>query len=1191
MADINILIVVDGIFTFGPQVTAQPQMGQADQRDVNFSITQLMKIFDGSLSPSIAYKKAHRQTDPSGANYADFSDFNFATSVDLTQFDEIWMLGHDGTNIDVELPPPNPPPGQLTFVTADEVRAVAEFMEGGGGVLATGDHEGLGSLMCGLIPRVRSMRLWFSQSDTDTNIPAAAGRNWVATGPYRADTLRAAADQSWHFDNQSDDIPQTLTFPAGTTHPILQGAAGPLRGFPDHMHEGEVILPWTMGDPLHWPYSQTAGDTRLEYPTVAGHQEAPVIVASGNTIGGHTTRTDGATCEQNNFKDEQEPTHNPGFGVDTLCVYDGHKVNVGRIVTDSSFHHYMDLNLIGDPCAPPSPDTRLQGFTTAAGKPYMDDMKAFFVNTAAWLARVRKTCSFVSQNSAFGKDQVQSLGLPATFKPAFWVQMDGFLPSELGIDANGDPTLPGPTVTFAIDSPAAQNAAVVQALVANGQLKIAPIPGPVVTQSLPPDPNTPQRFLYPFQIVWSGVDGFVLPTETLTMTASITVDTNVYQDAKSAKFQASAPLTLTLSANPYVTHVDAKNDYTSWLATDLRVFTVDDDVQFFGHKVSDFYPAGNLGYPLPPQDASKAATTYIAKVIADLTQHNGAAGANTYENDLSETEAGGRNQLEFLQVNPRTDKAAFNFAICRVRIRGTTPTGPGTTQAANCRVFFRSFQAQNTVSTFATGTTYRETPIVPNYGRRVPLPGVQTDAAGKAEYVTLPYFAVDRINLNGPTDLTTQPADAPNVQTIAPISGQEVDTFYGVWLDFNQPTPLFPQYAPPGDFDNVNGEFGKPGFALQSIMTAFNRAPHQCLIAEVAFDDIIIPLGSDSANSDKLAQRNLAYIDGPNPGVAASRRMPYPVQVRATPPEAARADELMIAWGATPKGSTASLYLPGLSSAEIVKMADALYPGHYLRASDPHTLEMAVAPATFVPLPKANGLSAGLLAGLLTVDLAPGIRRGDAYKIAVRHVSDIAPRTDPPITIAARRRAARAAAAPPPPNWRRVVGAFQIDILISIKHQILPREEHLYALFQSVRDGLAADNRWRPVMDRYVDVIRGRVEGFGGDPGRIPPSPVGHVPGLPGGGLGPHPGGGHGGDRDHDRFVGKIVAIRFDRFGDFEGFTVETRSGRRHFFRAGEARVLLTVRTALEARTWVAAECDDDDRLATLTILVDSAGD
>ena len=109
MADINILIVVDGIFTFGPQVTAPPQMGQPDQRDVNFSITQLMNIFDGSASPSIAYKKAHRQTDPSGAPFVDFNDFDFATSVDLTQFDEIWMLGHDGTNIDVEDPPPNPP--------------------------------------------------------------------------------------------------------------------------------------------------------------------------------------------------------------------------------------------------------------------------------------------------------------------------------------------------------------------------------------------------------------------------------------------------------------------------------------------------------------------------------------------------------------------------------------------------------------------------------------------------------------------------------------------------------------------------------------------------------------------------------------------------------------------------------------------------------------------------------------------------------------------------------------------------------------------------------------------------------------------------------------------------------------------------------------------------------------------------
>lgn len=42
---------------------------------------------------------------------------------------------------------------------------------------------------------------------------------------------------------------------------------------------------------------------------------------------------------------------------------------------------------------------------------------------------------------------------------------------------------------------------------------------------------------------------------------------------------------------------------------------------------------------------------------------------------------------------------------------------------------------------------------------------------------------------------------------------------------------------------------------------------HQCLVAEIAFDPIPIPVGKDPHNWDKLAQRNLAWSDvGSAPG-------------------------------------------------------------------------------------------------------------------------------------------------------------------------------------------------------------------------------------------------------------------------------------------------------------------------------------
>ena len=40
----------------------------------------------------------------------------------------------------------------------------------------------------------------------------------------------------------------------------------------------------------------------------------------------------------------------------------------------------------------------------------------------------------------------------------------------------------------------------------------------------------------------------------------------------------------------------------------------------------------------------------------------------------------------------------------------------------------------------------------------------------------------------GPADLTKQLPDTPNVQTISPVTGKEIDTYYGCWLDMNQPT-------------------------------------------------------------------------------------------------------------------------------------------------------------------------------------------------------------------------------------------------------------------------------------------------------------------------------------------------------------------------------------------------------------------
>ena len=93
--------------------------------------------------------------------------------------------------------------------------------------------------------------------------------------------------------------------------------------------------------------------------------------------------------------------------------------------------------------------------------------------------------------------------------------------------------------------------------------------------------------------------------------------------------------------------------------------------------------------------------------------------------------------------------------------------------------------------------------------------------------------------------------------------------------------------------------------------------------------------------------------------------------------------------------------------------------------------------------------------------------------------------------------AAQPAAAAAPPVWRQAVGAFQFTINIHAKEAILLSEERLLATLRSMALTMPADKRWFPVLNRYIEYVAGRVQGFGGDPGTILPSPTGSVPGLP----------------------------------------------------------------------------------------------
>jgi hypothetical protein len=399
---VKILVVLDGreghYASFGP----------SPKNDTYFGLSEVIRTLSATGAGSLItcqLTKAHRDPDPgdfnmlSAADQAllkpDYQNFKFdQAGLDLEEFDELWLFGVGG-------------PTETSALTDSELAAISKFMQNGGGVFATGDHEDLGLPLNGRIPRVRTMRKWYFGADQIpaefTTPPPLAP---AGLGPNRNDTTRKGHDDpppladgtpAYWFDNQSDDIPQTITpvpvpyvNPATnrrstSLHPLLSGGA--INVLPDHMHEGEVIVPADMTMSVTF-----AGEIFEEYPKNSdGSQEKPLIVATGQVIK-HVTDTQ-LPFHLSDTAEVQPKT----FGV--IGAYDGHATDkgLGRVAVDSTWHHFFDLNLIGDPGAivggdytvggvAPDP-TKLHGFqSTPSGQAALATIKAYYINIAVWLA-------------------------------------------------------------------------------------------------------------------------------------------------------------------------------------------------------------------------------------------------------------------------------------------------------------------------------------------------------------------------------------------------------------------------------------------------------------------------------------------------------------------------------------------------------------------------------------------------------------------------------------------------------------------------------------------------------------------------------------------------------------------------------------------------------------------------------------
>lgn len=158
-----------------------------------------------------------------------------------------------------------------------------------------------------------------------------------------------------------------------------------------------------------------------------------------------------------------------------------------------------------------------------------------------------------------------------------------------------------------------------------------------------------------------------------------------------------------------------------------------------------------------------------------------------------------------------------------------------------------------------------------------------------------------------------------------------------------------------------------------------------------------------------------------------------------------RIDELMFLWNDLPRQSRVELYLPGVRSENVVNLRNLRHAPGDVRIVDEHTLRLVPADVTYVPLPPVRGER---LAGIVTVELPSGIRKGQRFHVDVVQV--------------------RA-------GERRTTGGFRLDVQVSEARQIADAERRLLEVMFERLSLSPRESRWRPVLARRVETIRERA--------------------------------------------------------------------------------------------------------------------
>jgi hypothetical protein len=238
-------------------------------------------------------------------------DDHVLSRLDSTGFDELWLFAVD----------------QGDGLTTADCEGITRFRQRGGGILATRDHQDLGSSLCTLGGVGRAHFFHSQHPDPDETRHTRDDQN--------------TKDISWpnyHSGNNGDY--QMVTAPE-PVHELLRDASSPagrVEYFPAHPHEGGVGVP-------------------------EGESHARVI---GTGVSQVTKRPFNLIVAF-----EQAP--------------DKHGHTLGRAVAESSFHHFVDYNwdtsrgCPGFVAEPP-------GDQISRAPEHLEDVKTYARNLAVWLA-------------------------------------------------------------------------------------------------------------------------------------------------------------------------------------------------------------------------------------------------------------------------------------------------------------------------------------------------------------------------------------------------------------------------------------------------------------------------------------------------------------------------------------------------------------------------------------------------------------------------------------------------------------------------------------------------------------------------------------------------------------------------------------------------------------------------------------